>query len=461
MPADAGRRYRGRIFEMDIMEIVLLAAGGIVFILSFLIPMKKEESSEETRGLAKEEIKTLVSEELEAVRGHVDDVVEEAVTYSIEKTERSLERLSNEKIMAVNEYSDTVLAEIHKNHEEVMFLYDMLNDKHINLKNTVSEVNRTVKEVKETKKEAEEVVNTFQRLAPETVIPLKAPVPAMPQQIFATAPQESVPPVVLPEPALAQGPVMQSAHAVAREPAVSPVSMTVPPVFAAAPVPAAVQTSEAQKVSLASQNAAPMPQKVSLSRQTLPAAQRVAAAPGQPSPVPQQITAAPGQPSPMPQQIRVTAQQISPAPQQAVPAPRKVSSASRQVSPTPQKVSFPASKRESAVPQTVTVSPREFVAPPVFAAAPASVTAQTPVMPQVSAVSQASRSGQIRGSGAPQPSSVINFTQETDVQGRNYNDRVLELYKSGKSNVAIARELNLGVGEVKLVIDLYKNRSEK
>ena len=155
------------------MEIVLLAAGGIVFVLSFLIPGKKEENSEEARGLAKEEIKTLVSEELEAVRGHVDDVVEEAVTYSIEKTERSLERLSNEKIMAVNEYSDTVLAEIHKNHEEVMFLYDMLNDKHINLKNTVSEINRTVKEAKETKKEAEEVVNTFQRLAPENVIPVR------------------------------------------------------------------------------------------------------------------------------------------------------------------------------------------------------------------------------------------------------------------------------------------------
>ena len=158
---------------MDIMEIVLLAAGGIVFVLSFLIPARKEESSEETRGLAKEEIKTLVSEELEAVRGHVDDVVEEAVTYSIEKTERSLERLSNEKIMAVSEYSDTVLSEIHKNHEEVMFLYDMLNDKHINLKNTVSEINRTVKEAKETKKEAEEVVNTFQRLAPEAVLPLQ------------------------------------------------------------------------------------------------------------------------------------------------------------------------------------------------------------------------------------------------------------------------------------------------
>ena len=33
-------------------------------------------------------------------------------------------------------------------------------------------------------------------------------------------------------------------------------------------------------------------------------------------------------------------------------------------------------------------------------------------------------------------------------------DEILRLYKEGKSNVAIAKELGIGVGEVKLVIDL-------
>lgn len=146
---------------MSTMEIVLLIAGGIIFILSFFLPTKEEKKiSGNSEKLAKEEIKQLVGQELEAVKNHVDEVVEEAVSYAMEKTERSLERLSNEKIMAVNEYSDTVLAEIHKNHEEAMFLYDMLNNKHENLQNTVSEVNRTVKE-------AEETVTNFQKLAPE------------------------------------------------------------------------------------------------------------------------------------------------------------------------------------------------------------------------------------------------------------------------------------------------------
>lgn len=127
--------------------------------------------------MSREAIKAMVDREIDNVRAHVDDVVDETVTYAMEKTERSLERLSNEKIMAINEYSDTVLSEIHRNHEEAMFLYDMLNNKHVNLKNTVSEINRTVKE-------AEETVNTFQKFAPETVeIPKAAFVRAAEEQM--------------------------------------------------------------------------------------------------------------------------------------------------------------------------------------------------------------------------------------------------------------------------------------
>lgn len=154
---------------MSPIEIFLLICGGVIFILSFIIPVSKEEASEEIKELARDEIKKLVSEEMDGIKSHVDDAVDEAVEYAMEKTERSLERLSNEKIMAVSDYSDTVLQEIHKNHEEVMFLYDMLNDKHKNLKNTVSEVNQTVKAVKETTREAEAAVNSFRELVPDKV----------------------------------------------------------------------------------------------------------------------------------------------------------------------------------------------------------------------------------------------------------------------------------------------------
>ena len=38
----------------------------------------------------------------------------------------------------------------------------------------------------------------------------------------------------------------------------------------------------------------------------------------------------------------------------------------------------------------------------------------------------------------------------------NNNDKILRMYKDGMSNVDIAKELGLGVGEVKLVINLFK-----
>lgn len=130
---------------MGILEIVLLIAGIIIFTGSFFLPFGGKESEGINREAAKEEIHGLVEEEMNSVRSQMQDKMEETSEDAVEKAERSLERLTNEKIMAVNEYSDTVLQEIHKNHEEVMFLYDMLNSKHANIKDTVSKMDKVVK----------------------------------------------------------------------------------------------------------------------------------------------------------------------------------------------------------------------------------------------------------------------------------------------------------------------------
>lgn len=141
---------------MNLMEIVLLIAGAVIFAVSYILPEKKNTLQPETKELVQGEVRNTVTKEMEGVKTRIDDIVDETVTYAIEKTERAMERISNEKIMAVNEYSDTVLNEIHKNHEEVVFLYDMLNNKHQNIKKTVSEVEKTVKEAKKSVKTVQE-----------------------------------------------------------------------------------------------------------------------------------------------------------------------------------------------------------------------------------------------------------------------------------------------------------------
>ena len=136
-----------------LFEIILIVVGILLVIAGYAIPARKDE--DEAGAISREEVENMVSEEVESAKGRIDDIVDETINYAIEKTERSMDRLSNEKMMAVSEYSDTVLEQINKSHEEVVFLYDMLNDKHENLKETVAEAERTASCVRDTIKEAE------------------------------------------------------------------------------------------------------------------------------------------------------------------------------------------------------------------------------------------------------------------------------------------------------------------
>lgn len=136
---------------MGVTEIVLLVLGIIVFVLSFIIPAKKEKLNKESLEDAKEEIQKMVNEAVKEANSNIEDNVTEISDYNVEKAERAMERLCNEKIMVINEYSSTVLESIDKNHQEVMFLYDMLNEKHNVLKETAVAVDQTVKEAKEVK----------------------------------------------------------------------------------------------------------------------------------------------------------------------------------------------------------------------------------------------------------------------------------------------------------------------
>ena len=74
---------------MELMEIILLIAGSVIFILSFFIPDRKG-ASEGLGSAAENEVRELVGHELESLRQHVDEVVEEAGSYAVERTERSL-----------------------------------------------------------------------------------------------------------------------------------------------------------------------------------------------------------------------------------------------------------------------------------------------------------------------------------------------------------------------------------
>lgn len=157
---------------MGLTEIILIIVGVITLVISFLIPAGRKESvTTPAPQIDEKQIRDLIEKEIQSARNHINDVVDETLTYSMEKTERAMERLTNEKIMAVNEYSEQVLEAINKNHQEVIFLYDMLNDKHENLVNTVSEATQKAKEIKQTVQDAEITVKEVAESLPTEEMP--------------------------------------------------------------------------------------------------------------------------------------------------------------------------------------------------------------------------------------------------------------------------------------------------
>ena len=102
------------------MEITLLVIGVIIFIASFFIKDRKAVKSERDIEEEQRQIRKLMEHELDDMKSRVNDATDETVEYAMEKAERSLEKLSNEKIMAVSDYSNMVMEEIDKNHKEVM-----------------------------------------------------------------------------------------------------------------------------------------------------------------------------------------------------------------------------------------------------------------------------------------------------------------------------------------------------
>lgn len=108
---------------MNWLEIALLAFGACAFAGSFLVRGKSDGGGQEVDV---ELIRSVIEKEMRDAKERVTEVVDETLEYAVEKTERASERISNEKIMAISEYSETVLADINKSHQEVVFLYDML-----------------------------------------------------------------------------------------------------------------------------------------------------------------------------------------------------------------------------------------------------------------------------------------------------------------------------------------------
>lgn len=139
---------------MTAVEITLIIVGIVFLLVSFLVQEKlSPKDIESITNLSENELKIIVEKQLKKANDQVEDAITDVVEDKTETTKRALEKETNEKIMAIDEYSNTVLESMNKTHNEILFLYSMLNDKHTELTDLATQLQQFSEHMKNTENE--------------------------------------------------------------------------------------------------------------------------------------------------------------------------------------------------------------------------------------------------------------------------------------------------------------------
>lgn len=133
---------------MGVLETILIVIGVCFIIGSFLVSDRlSDKDVEKLAVLSEAELKVLVDRQLREAKKKIEDAADEMAEETRSRAERLMEKECNEKIMAISEYSDTVLEAINKTHNDVVFLYSMLNDKYTELTKYVGSLSSLKEEI--------------------------------------------------------------------------------------------------------------------------------------------------------------------------------------------------------------------------------------------------------------------------------------------------------------------------
>lgn len=134
---------------MTTIEIILLLVGCVFMIGSFFISEKLSSSElDKIAELSEDELKKIIEREVNNAGTQMDEVIEQKIEEAGEQAERAMEKESNEQIMQIHEYSETVMESMKKTHDEIMFLYSMLNDKHTEMTSMTGDLQRLAADIR-------------------------------------------------------------------------------------------------------------------------------------------------------------------------------------------------------------------------------------------------------------------------------------------------------------------------
>ena len=362
---------------MSVLEIVLLAIGLIIFIASFLIPDKKSSDASKIDG---EALLAQIEEKVEESKQKIDEMTDETLSYSMEKTERAIDKLTNEKILAIGDYSDTVIDEISKDHNEVVFLSDMLNKNKKDLTTLLLKAVETSRTATESANGAYDLAENASKLADEAMEKAKK---AGSAADFAEDKMISVKKKMIEGDAAEIKPDL--------------------------PFAAEKSIEEEQKPEEV--------KKTSETKKTVKKSQKKTEAGSE-----------------------AKEEKTPKAAKTSKPKSSKEDKAAKESKDETEKA---VKKEKSSVAKKVSEGAQ-------ISLADLEETDSAPIRTMNETSGDAAAELFKKASGA------LRFDTSADGNGNN-NERILAMHRLGRSNMAIARELGLGVGEVKLVIDLYQN----
>lgn len=117
------------------LEIVLIMAGFLCLCISAYAAKKNttEQKDEDVRAAA-----VWSEKEEQLIRERINEILSDRQNEMVDVTEEQMNRLCNDKIMAVDEFSRQILEKIESNHQEVVFMYNMLNEKQKEIKDIMA-----------------------------------------------------------------------------------------------------------------------------------------------------------------------------------------------------------------------------------------------------------------------------------------------------------------------------------
>lgn len=140
---------------MEAVEIIMLICGIAFLILSFFVGNEKMSQHQ-----VNTDADLFSAEKISEIKRDMESSIEESADNLVEDAKNKLASASNETIISIDDFSRQTLERINHNHEEVVFMYNMLQNKEEELKKSLADVQQTIRDLDKKKEEVKTEVFT-------------------------------------------------------------------------------------------------------------------------------------------------------------------------------------------------------------------------------------------------------------------------------------------------------------